>query len=206
MQRRTRGKSANSTSRRLAGPGRASARPAIRRWRRSYPRRRTPANARRRRSSPSPGPADPSACGKRRRTDSSRWISSRSRSVLWARSPVASGRLPASGGGGGGGSASRWSSTHLPRSTGEVRSSNAVTASTLPWARMPACRSVGKSTRTKSLASPLASAGRRRLLLVNQFRFLDAVVLGEPRVHEAVVRRQQRRQRPIVANRRPASS
>ncbi len=41
------------------------------------------------------------------------------------------------GGGAGGGEPSSTSMIHLPRSTGDVRSAIEVSASTLPWPRMP---------------------------------------------------------------------
>ena len=41
------------------------------------------------------------------------------------------------GGGGGGGDASRFSSTHLPRSTGEVRVAYEVSVRMLPWPSRP---------------------------------------------------------------------
>ena len=57
------------------------------------------------------------------------------------------------GGGGGGGVPSSTSITHLPRSTGEVRSAIEVSCSTLPWPRMP--RRAGSASGHAGTASPI---------------------------------------------------
>ena len=56
-------------------------------------------------------------------------------------------RAGTSGGGGGGGEPSRFSNTHLPRTTGDVRFGCEVTSSTLPCPSSPARRSSGYDIR-----------------------------------------------------------
>ena len=80
------------------------------------------------------------------------------------------------GGGGGGGVPRMFSRIHLPRSTGEVRLAYDVTVRMLPWPRSP----------PRTLSSP--SETRRKRL---PYTFGNAVVLGQPLVHERVVRAQQ---------------
>jgi hypothetical protein len=67
--------------------------------------------------------------------------------------PLAAGFVSSSagtfGGGGGGGDPSSTSITHLPRSTGDVRSDTEVSVRMLPWPRMPR-RYSGTGTRWKS--------------------------------------------------------
>ena len=75
-----------------------------------------------------------------------------------------------SGGGGGGGVLRTWSSTHLPRLTGEVRVEFDVSVRMLAWVRMPP-RLVGSFTRRNSLPR---DAG-------------DAVVPGQALVDEAEI-------------------
>ena len=56
-----------------------------------------------------------------------------------------------SGGGSGGGAPSRFSSTHLPRSTGDVRFGYDVTVITLPWPSSPPRRASSSVTRRNRL-------------------------------------------------------
>ena len=82
-----------------------------------------------------------------------------------------------SGGGGGGGAPSRFPSTHLPRSTGDVRFGYEVTVNRLAWPSSPCAVVLGRAER--DAAESLAVDAR------------DAVVAGQPLVDEGVIRVQQ---------------
>ena len=90
-----------------------------------------------------------------------------------------------SGGGGGGGVPSRFSSIHLPRSTGDVRCGYDVTVRMLPCPSRPRRGAARSSvTRRKSVAVDVR----------------DAVVLRQPLVDERVVGGQQLEHAAILAN------
>ena len=89
-----------------------------------------------------------------------------------------------SAGGGGTGSPSRFSSTHLPRSTGDVRSACDVTARMLPWPSSAAARVVGHRHAAELAAVDVG----------------DAVVPRQPLVHERVVGAQQVEHAAVLAD------
>ena len=89
-----------------------------------------------------------------------------------------------SGGGGGGGAPSRFSSTHLPRSTGDVVVACEVTSSTAPLPSRPRRVSSGSVTRRKWLPNDVR----------------DAVVLRQPLVDERVVGGQQIEHAAVLAH------
>src|SRR6267378_2541089 len=65
---------------------------------------------------------------------------------------LVSSRFGTSGGGGGGGAPTRFSSTHFPRSTGDVRLAYEETVSTLAWpSSPPRCASLANKTLRNSL-------------------------------------------------------
>ena len=109
---------------------------------------------------------------------------SRVDSVLPSSTALVSSSSGTFGGGGGGGEPSSTSITHLPRSTGEVRSAIEVSSSTLPCPSTPRRFDVGDRDAAELVAEDVR----------------DAVVLGEPLVDERVIGGQQIRDRPILAN------
>src|SRR3989441_12673605 len=84
-------------------------------------------------------------------TELFRCCSMRSRSAVGALFPSFSFSGGTLGGGGGGGDPSRFSRTHLPRSTTEVRFAYEVTVRILPWPSSPSRRSSVSVTRRKWL-------------------------------------------------------
>ena len=143
------------------------------------PRRRS-ATARRNRSSRATGPADPSSRGNWRTSgwpDAAR--SARASRALRPRRWV-SPSAPAHPAAGPGTSVpSRFSSIHLPRTTGDVRFGNEVTDRMLPWPSSP-----------RRFSSLLLDAAKMRAADVR-----DAVVPGEALVHKRVVARSAGRER-----------
>ena len=119
-----------------------------------------------------------------RRPDSRDAAAMRSRIERHAAAGPGSRRGPGtSGGGGGGGVPSRFSSIHLPRSTGDVRCGYAVTVRMLPWPSSP-----------RRLSSVDRDAPEVAALDVG-----NAVVPGQPFVEEGVVRRQQIQHAAVLA-------
>ena len=100
------------------------------------------------------------------------------------RSPF-SWRFGTSGGGSGGGAPRTFCSTHLPRTTGEVRFGSAVTVRTAPLPEDAAARTVG---------------GQRDALEVDALHVGNVVVRRQPLVHERVVGVEQIDERPILAH------
>ena len=88
-------------------------------------------------------------------------------------------------GGGGGGVPTMFSRIHLPRRTGDVRLAYDVTVRMLPWpSRPPRTLFVAEGDATESAAVHVR----------------DAVVPGEPLVHEGVVRAEQVERAAVFAD------
>ena len=88
------------------------------------------------------------------------------------------------GGGGGGGTPSQVSSSHLPRTTGEVRVAYDVTLRMLACPRQP-CPRIVRQRHPPELAAGDSS---------------DTVMLGEPIVEKGVVRGEQIRERAVLTH------
>ncbi len=133
------------------GPSNVAPSGSARRTRRSARRRRACATCRWRRSSRARARADPSARGSSRTPDS-RDAARAARGPDGAAAGSSLSSAPGTfGGGGGGGVPSRFSSTHLPRSVGDVRFGYDVTVRMLPCPRSPPRAVPSSDTRRKWL-------------------------------------------------------